>query len=373
MPDVKKEVCSFHNLYKATQVCRKNVRWKDSVAHFSNHSLQHVYKLRQTLINETYDLSPYSVFIIREPKKRVITSTRFKDRVFQRSLCDNYLTKEITKGFIPNNYACQKDKGTDRARECLERNLKSYYRKAKTNGYVLKVDIHDYFGSTKHDIAKNAVLSRVRDNWACDEVKRIIDSFENEGDNSKGIGLGSQVSQLIQLAVLDDLDHYITETLGIELYVRYMDDFILIHEDKEYLHKCLNKIIRFLRKTNLEISPKKTHIFKITQPIRFLGFSFKLWETGKVTKKLFTDNIKCERRKLIKQIDRVSKGLMTMAEFDECYQSWRAFAKKSDSRGRILKMDKFKNKLKENYYETHSSKRTSYSSSSGSRASKECS
>lgn len=353
MPNVKNEICSFTNLYKATQVCRKNVRWKDSVAHFSNHSLQHVYKIRQTLLNNTYELSPYSVFIIREPKKRTITSTRFKDRVFQRSLCDNYLTKEVTKGFIPNNYACQKNKGTDRARECLERNLKTYYYKNKTNGYVLKVDIHDYFGSTLHTVANAAIRKRVRDEWACDEVQRIIDSFDKEGDTTKGIGLGSQVSQLIQLAVLDELDHYITEKLKIDLYVRYMDDFILIHEDKEYLHYCLKKIKRFLRKIHLEISPKKTHIFKITQPIRFLGFSFKLHETGKVTWKLYNDNIKTERRKLVKQIQRVSMGLMTMHEFEECYQSWRAFAKKSDSRGRILKMDKYKNRLKENYYDSH--------------------
>ena len=347
MDNVKEVVCSFRNLYKATRVCRRNVNWKDSVAHFSNHSLASVHKLKKSIDEGTYKISPYSVFTIREPKLRIITSTRFKDRVFQRSLCDNYLTEEVCRNFIFDNYACQKNKGTDRAREGIERKLKSFYRQFGTNGYVLKVDIHDYFGSTDHIVAKAAIRKRVRDDWAYQEVVKIIDSFEKDGDFSKGIGLGSQVSQLIQLAVLDDLDHYITEQLGINFYVRYMDDFILLHRDKEYLHKCKKRIVRFLGKIKLEISPKKTNIFPITQSIKFLGFGFKLHSTGKVTKRILPSNLKVEKRKLRKLAQRVVDGKMTLEKFEECYQSWRAFVKKTDSRGRMLKMDKFKNKLKE--------------------------
>lgn len=347
MPSVKENVCSFSKLYKATQVCRRNVKWKDSVAHFSNHSLVSVHKLKQKIESEDYEISPYSVFTIREPKLRLITSTRFKDRVFQRSLCDNYLTNEICQHFINDNYACQKGKGTDRARECVERHLKSYYHLFKTNGYVLKVDIHDYFGSTDHEFAIKAVRKRVKDDWSFLEVKRIIDSFNSNGDYSKGIGLGSQVSQLIQLAVLDDLDHYIKEKLNIAHYVRYMDDMIIIHQDKDYLHKCLKKIVRFLEKQKLEISPKKTQIFPVTHPIKFLGFSFRLTDTGKVTRRILPSNLKTQKRKLRKIAQRVIDGKMTLEKFEECYQSWRAFVKKTDSRGRMLKMDKFKNKLKE--------------------------
>lgn len=357
MASVREKVCSFENLYKATQVCRRNVKWKDSVAHFSNHSLLSVYKLKQQLDNGTYQISPYSVFEIREPKYRLITSTRFKDRVFQRSLCDNYLTNEICKNFIPTNYACQKDKGTDKARECLTNHLKYYYKVNGTNGYVLKVDIHDYFGSTDHEIAKKAVRKRISDDWAYNQVATIIDSFNSNGNHSKGIGLGSQVSQLIQLAVLDDLDHYITQRLGIVLYVRYMDDFILIHKNSEHLRNCLKSIIRFLKNIKLEISKKKTNIAKVTQPIRFLGFSFRLNENGKVTKRILSSNLKDERRKLRKLIKRVERGLMTIDKLEECYNSWRAFVKKTDSRGKMLKIDKYKRSL---IYEfkTHYSERT---------------
>lgn len=345
MKSVKETICSFSNLYKATQVCRRNVKWKDSVAHFSNHSLLSVYKLKQKLDNGEYEISPYSVFEIREPKYRLITSTRFKDRVFQRSLCDNYLTNEICKDFIKDNYACQKDKGTDKARECLARHLKTFYKTYGLNGYMLKVDIHDYFGSTDHEMAKKAVRKRVSDDWAFQQVATIIDSFNNNGDYTKGIGLGSQVSQLIQLAVLDDLDHYITQRLGIVLYVRYMDDFILIHSQSEYLRKCLKDIVRFLKHIKLEISPKKTNLSKVTQPIRFLGFSFRLNKNGKVTKRILTTNIKNQRRKIRRMIKRIELGLMTIDKFEECYQSWRAFLKNSNSRGKMLKMDKYKRRM----------------------------
>lgn len=346
MSNVKDYVCSFSKLYKAAQICRRNVKWKDSVAHFTNHSLVSVYKLKQQIDNRTYQISPYSVFMIREPKLRIITSTRFKDRVFQRSLCDNYLTNEISRDFIEDNYACQKGKGTDKARECIERHLKSFYRSNGVNGYVLKVDIHDYFGSTDHEYAIEQVKARVRDEWTFNEVKRIIESFNSNGDYTKGIGLGSQVSQLIQLAVLDNIDHYIKEKLCVKLYVRYMDDFVLIHESKDYLNKCLKKIASLLKRQKLTISQKKTNIFPITQPIRFLGFSFRITKSGKVTKRILPSNIKTQRRKIKKLHKRVLLGKMTIDKFEECYQSWRAFVKKTDSRGKILKMDKFKNKMK---------------------------
>lgn len=73
----------------------------------------------------------------------------------------------------------------------------------------------------------------------------MIDSFE--GDT--GIGLGSQISQLVELAVLDDLDHYIKERLRIKHYLRYMDDFVLIHPDKRYMNgKKLGKQRRKMKK-----------------------------------------------------------------------------------------------------------------------------
>ena len=90
----------------------------------------------------------------------------------------------------------------------------------------------------QHDVAKTA-LRYIEDEWVLSHTDKIINSF-NKGENPNiGMGLGSQITQLIQLAVLDKLDHYIKEELKIKYFVRYMDDLVLIHNDKEYLKKSI--------------------------------------------------------------------------------------------------------------------------------------
>lgn len=344
--EIKSLVGKFSNLYSAMKKCKRGVMWKTSTANFVLHGLIGCLKLRKSLFKGSYKISKYSIFEIFEPKHRKIVSTRIKDRVFQRSLCDNYLTKEITKSFIYDNAACQVDKGTDFARKRLKCLMQRYFRKHGLKGYVLKCDIHDYFGSTAHDIAAKAVHKRVSDDWAYEETKRIIDSF-NQGENPDvGMGLGSQVTQLIELAVLDNLDHYIKEQLRIKPYVRYMDDFILIHEDRDYLKHCLFEITDRLAELGLTLNTKKTQIFPITQPLHFLGFSFLLTSTGKVVMKLLPEKVTHERRKLKRQLNLVRKGQMTIEQVDRCFASWVAHASKGDCYRLIKSMRKYYADLK---------------------------
>ena len=100
-------------------------------------------------------------------------------------------------------------------------------------------------------------------------VSDIIDSFEGD----IGIGLGSQISQLLELAVLDDLDHFIKERLHIKYYLRYMDDFILIHEDKAYLQYCRKEIEKELTKIHLKLN-RKTSLYPLKQGVKFLQWRF---------------------------------------------------------------------------------------------------
>lgn len=342
---VRDTVCSFDNLYTAMLKCRRNVMWKDSVAGFVKNGLVNVSDLKQSHINGTYKISRYSEFKVYEPKERDIISTRIKDRVFQRSLCDNYLYENITKSFIHDNAACQIGKGTLYARKRLERHLQKFYRQHGTQGWVLKCDLKNYFGSTPHKVAKEAVSKRVNDDWACGEVNRIIDSFNQGEDPTVGMGLGSQVTQLIQLAVLDPIDHRIKERKHIKYYIRYMDDFILIHHDKAYLEECRRDIELWLSEMGLRLSEKKTQLAPITQPIPFLGFSFRLTDTGKVVKKIRPERISHERRKLRKLVQKAKNGYMTKEQVNACYQSWKAHASYGDTHNLILQMDKFYKEL----------------------------
>lgn len=339
--EIKETVCSFESLYAAMLKCKKGIMWKDSAAGFVKNGLVNCCNLKDELMSGSYKIGKYTVFRITEPKERVIVSTRIKDRVFQRSLCDNYLYENITKSFIYDNAACQKGKGTDFARNRLKCHLQRYFRKHGLKGYVLKCDISDYFGSTPHIVACQAVEKRIKSQWVIYETERIINSFTQGTDPSKGMGLGSEVTQLVQLAVLDDLDHYIKETLHIKHYVRYVDDFILIHESKEYLIYCREEIKKYLAARGLKLSKKKTHIFPIKQPIHFLGFSFRLTNTSKVVMRLLPEKVTHERKKLRKLVKRCKDGIMTREHADECFQSWVAHASKGDCYKLIQSMTEY--------------------------------
>ena len=77
-------------------------------------------------------------------------------------------------------------------------------------------------------------------------------------------------SQIFGIFYLNDLDHYIKEELKIKYYVRYQDDFLLLHYSKEYLNYCLIKIRKFLLKEKLELN-QKTRIYKNTNNFIYLG------------------------------------------------------------------------------------------------------
>ena len=298
MSSVKETVLDFSNLHKAVKKSLNSIRWKSSSIKYEDNELSHINALIKEVNDGTYKISTYVEFTIFEPKERHIISTRLRDRVLQRSLCDNYLYKEITRHFIYDNYACQLGKGTDFARKRLKVHLLRFYRKHGRDGYALKCDIKNYFGSVPHYVAKEAIRKIVADDWAYEQVANIIDSYSGEC----GIGLGSQVSQLIMLSVLNDLDHIIKERYRCKYYGRYMDDFIILSDSKERLRQVKDFISDYLVSKGMKLNTKKTQLFKITQPISFLGFDYILTETGKVVMKMNKKTITREKRRMKKQV-----------------------------------------------------------------------
>lgn len=321
--------------------CRKGVMWKDSVARYVNNGLVSVLKLKDSIESGQYKIDDYHEFIINEPKRREIVSTKFKDRVFQRSLCDNYTYDAITRQFIYDNGACQIGKGTDFARDRLECLLQRHFRQYGNTGHILSCDFKNFFGSTSHAIAKDVIVDCVNNEWVLEHIYNIIDSFNQGEDAEVGLGLGSQVTQLVQLAVLNKLDHMVKEDFKIKGYLRYMDDMILIHPSKQHLNDCLVKIKKYVETLGLTLNKKKTQIIKINQGVKFLGFKFILNDTGQVIKYITKENVKKRKRKLRKYKKLVEDGKMTKEKADECYKSWKAHAEKGNSYKLLRSMDKY--------------------------------
>ena len=243
----------------------------------------------------------------------------------------------MSKGFIYDNMACQKGKGTDKARNRLKAFLQKYYRKHGTDGYVLQCDISGYYPNMRHEVALETFKKKL-DGWTYEKTETVLNE---QYDGDTGYNPGSQMVQIAGISVLDELDHYIKGVLRIKYYIRYMDDFILIHESEEYLNTCREKIEAKLQDKGFAFNQKKTKVYSLRKGVTFLGFTFKLTDTGKVILILKPKNVKQERKKLYRLVQQAKRGEKTRAKVDECYNGWRNHAAKGNSTKLLRRMDKY--------------------------------
>ena len=184
------------------------------------------------------------------------------------------------------------DKSPKRFRITLVAKLQSYALNTieslyRANEVFLKCDVRKYFDSIDHDALKY-LLRRFPDKEVLTFLYQIIDSYN--ADTGKGLPMGNQSSQWFALYYLDRIDRIIKEKYKIKYYTRYMDDLILLHEDKEHLKACLAEIRAFAaEKLKLELN-EKTQIFPVSEGVDYLGWHFYLTDTGKVIRRLRTSN-----------------------------------------------------------------------------------
>lgn len=287
------DICTFEVLYKAYLAARRGKRSRAATAHYEVHLLENIVNLVYILTTKTYRPGVFRVFYVYEPKKRLVQAPAFVDKVVQHAIVDNILYDRITNSFILDNYASQKNKGLHFGLDRLKGFLTDYWNKNHTaDGWVLKCDVRHFFASI---------------------------------DCSDGLPLGYQTSQLFALYYLDEFDHFVKEKLHIRYYGRYMDDFFLIHPDKEYLQYCLKEIRAFMASLGLELN-EKTQIFPLRNGMDFLGFHTYLTDSGKVIRKLRHSSIKKMRAKLRKWEKDYPAGLVTREEILQSWQAWDAHA-----------------------------------------------
>lgn len=315
--------------------------WKNSVARYSLNGIEETLKLSEQLHEGTYKAKKPKKFTLTHPKKREAVSIAFRDRVYQRSLNDNVLYPIMTNSFIYPNFACQKGKGTDVAMDTLDLYMKRAFKQRGYECYVLQCDIKGYYPNMSHEVAEKTFHSKLPQ-VAYDMVEEIL---HHQYVDEVGYNPGSQMIQIAGISVLDGLDHYIKEQLHIKLYIRYMDDFILIHENKGYLEKCKEKIEIYLNKISFNLHEEKTKIYPISEGIKMLGFLHKITDTGKVLRIVDPKNVKNERKKLRKMVALAKSGALTREKVDQCYDSWKAHIRRGNSFNLQRNMDEFYKKL----------------------------
>lgn len=317
MTDFEK-VIDFNNMYKAYRKSKSGKGFKKSSARFSIMALDGINALIAQLRNKTYKVSEYTEFKVYEPKERIIKTTSFKDKVVQHSLCDNVILPRLEKVFIYDNCAGQKGKGNLFGLDRLAEQMKAFHERYGFNGYILKCDISKFFYNISHEQLKDMVEYWFGyDKDVCWLCNLFIDSTEG-----KGIPLGNQINQGLALLYLDGMDKLIKHELGIEFYGRYMDDFYLIHPDKEYLRYCLEVITEYLKTLDLTLNGK-TQIFPFKNGVDYLGFHTYITASGKAIRKLKNENKRNAQKKYLRMAKMVASGKLSREKFDASYNAWK--------------------------------------------------
>ena len=311
----------------ASLECARGIRWKRSVACWvhSSRIAANCLKLKRQLDGGTYRLGGYTVFDVTEPKRRQIKAPKLRDRIVQRAMCNNGLYDDLTRGNIRDNSACQLGKGTSFAARRLKCRLQRHMRKYGTTGWVLKLDISRFFDSIPHAGLHDMVDRLVRNAEFRRLVHDVIDSFPDPG-----IGLGSQLSQLLAIAYLSPVDHYVKESLRLPCYERYSDDMVMAHPCRGRLAEAMAGIRSRLDALGLTLNPKSS-LHPLSHGVKFLKFRFLPVCGGRVPLLPSRAGTRRILRRLSRLVSKARAGARSVSDAWTCFMSWRAHAMEGDS------------------------------------------
>ena len=332
------------NLYAAFKKSRRGVTWKESVQRYEMNLLRNIniaYKKLKVGENVTYGFVEFDLF--ERGKKRHIKSVHISERVIQKCLCDTVLVPIISRVLIYDNGASLKNKGLHFAVRRLMTHLSKFYREnGNSNGYCLSIDFSKYFDNIRHDILFKQLEKIISDKRVLKLTKDFITPF----GNGVSLGLGSQVSQILALSVPNTMDHHIKEIKQIKYYGRYMDDFYIIHQDREYLKSCLMRIKEICTGLGITVNDKKSKIVRLKDGITFLKGIYSHTEMGRIVRRATQESRKRQRRKLVKFKGLIGIGKMGHQDVYTAYQSWRGnYQKRFNAFHTIRRMDGLYNRL----------------------------
>lgn len=273
-------LCSLENLRLAFKKARKGKSTKWYVKEFEANLENELTRLKTELEFQNYRPKPLRRFVIRDPKTRVIYASAFRDRIVHHALC-NLIEPIFEKTFINDTYANRKKKGVHVALKRFD----EFKRKVSNNGklvenakdknmvvgYVLKADIKHYFETVDHEILMKIIQKKISDEKILDLIKTILNNHDMK-IKGKGMPLGNLTSQFFANVYLSELDYYIKHKLKAKYYIRYVDDFIILHRSKEKLVLYKWLINNFLKSIKLELHNEKSKLTPLNKGINFLGF-----------------------------------------------------------------------------------------------------
>ena len=262
--NVYQKIISIENLQLADMIARKGKSKQQGIIVHDKNREENILKLHELLKNKKYKTSPYTTFIIREPKEReIFRLPYFPDRITHHAVM-NILEPIFVSTFTADTYSCIKGKGIHSAARGVQNALKD----VQGTEFCLKLDVKKFYPSVDHDILKQILRRKFKDAdllWLLDE---IIDS-------TSGLPIGNYLSQYLANFYLTPFDHWVKETLRVKNYFRYADDIVVLSGSKSYLHQVLCEIRNYLLQ-NLKLQVKDNYqVFPVeARGIDFVGYVF---------------------------------------------------------------------------------------------------
>lgn len=339
-------IFKMQNFVDALNKCNKSVMWKGSVQKYNRYAIQNMYTTVKVIENGELPklVNTNRISLYERGKERIIVPITIEDRIIQRVLCDNAIVPSAKDNLIYDNGASTKDKGIDFARRRMYSHLKSAIQEYGTDFYILTFDFKSFFDSIPHSSCRYVLDKYISNNGLNDIIMKIIKSYYKNGEDV-GICLGSQISQMMALIVPNDLDHYIKDKMSVKHYIRYMDDGVIISDDKEFLKELYAGMCEIVEKLGLKFNTKKTHIVKASRGFKFLKTKYNITKDGNIIRRPVRKGIVRMRRKIKKFINFIKNGVRTIEEMYASFQSWLSHLKYVKHRKTLQSMCKYINRL----------------------------
>jgi len=298
----------FHSVFQAWQQCAKHKRASRQAQCFEVHLLDELVSLTAALEQGQWQPSPPVSFILNQTKPREIHAADFKDRIVHHYLVPR-LSALYEPVFIYDLHSNRTGKGTHGAVARLARFMRQQRARmgsALHSGHYLQLDIKNFFNSIdkkrvfallQHRLGKAVqqnklcvheasflrdLCHRVLKQDAANEARNIAKPFELNrvlehkklayaGPN-KGLPIGNLSSQFFANVLLNELDQFVKHTLKCKYYLRYVDDFVLLHHCPQQLEQWRTRIERFLNNQLKLHLRDQGRLHPINNGVDFLGY-----------------------------------------------------------------------------------------------------
>jgi RNA-directed DNA polymerase len=273
--------------------CRRTKRTTPSAMAFEAALEEELVGLHERLAGGTYRPGRSICFVIDRPKPREIWAAPFHDRI-PHHLLYNRIGPRFERAFIADTCACIEGRGTLYAARRLEHQVRSITRNWRRRAFYLKCDIANFFVSIDKRILAELLERRIPEPWWRDLARTILlhdprEDVEVRGartrlaripahkslftqDAHHGLPIGNLSSQFFANVYLDELDQFVKHRLRAPHYIRYVDDFVLLHESPRQLNAWRAAIEAFLaERLRIALNPAKTILQPIARGIDFVG------------------------------------------------------------------------------------------------------